>query len=209
MEIMIVILVIVAIYVLSGIKVVNQYQRGVVLTLGKFTGVREPGLRVVVPIFQTMMMVDVRSTPIDVPKQEVITKDNVTVGVDAVVYFRVINAPKAVLETTNYIYATSQFAQAALRDVTGKYQELKPFAKRSVLIFAIGVLIVVCYALSISKSVGLVEKPILSRDNAIISFMLTIGFLIVALCKVDTSKLLSTSTFQSGSSELLLGSAEY
>ena len=119
MEIMIVILVIVAIYVLSGIKVVNQYQRGVVLTLGKFTGVREPGLRVVVPIFQTMMMVDVRSTPIDVPKQEVITKDNVTVGVDAVVYFRVINAPKAVLETTNYIYATSQFAQAALRDVTG------------------------------------------------------------------------------------------
>ncbi len=105
--------------VLSGVKVVNQYQRGVVLTLGRFSGVRAPGLRVVVPVFQTIMMVDVRSTPIDVPKQEVITKDNVTVGVDAVVYFRVINAPKAVLETTNYIYATSQFAQAALRDVTG------------------------------------------------------------------------------------------
>ena len=130
MEIMIVILVIVAIYVLSGIKVVNQYQRGVVLTLGKFTGVREPGLRVVVPIFQTMMMVDVRSTPIDVPKQEVITKDNVTVGVDAVVYFRVINAPKAVLETTNYIYATSQFAQAALRDVTGNVDMDDLLAKR-------------------------------------------------------------------------------
>ena len=90
-------------YVLSGIKIVNQYQRGVVLTLGKFTGVREPGLRVVIPGLQTMMLVDIRSTPIDVPKQEVITKDNVTVGVDAVVYFRVINAPKAVLETTNYI----------------------------------------------------------------------------------------------------------
>ena len=130
MEIMIVILVIAAIYVLSGIKVVNQYQRGVVLTLGKFTGVREPGLRVVVPIFQTMMMVDVRSTPIDVPKQEVITKDNVTVGVDAVVYFRVINAPKAVLETTNYIYATSQFAQAALRDVTGNVDMDDLLAKR-------------------------------------------------------------------------------
>ena len=66
MEIMIVILVIVAIYVLSGIKVVNQYQRSVVLTLGKFTGVRESGLRVVVPIFQTMMTVDIRSTPIEV-----------------------------------------------------------------------------------------------------------------------------------------------
>jgi len=119
MELGIVLLVIVVIFILSGIKVVNQYERGVVLTLGRFTGIREPGLRVVVPIFQRLIRVDVRSTPIDVPKQEVITKDNVTVGVDAVVYFRVIDAPKAVLETTNYIYATSQFAQAALRDVTG------------------------------------------------------------------------------------------
>lgn len=106
-------------FILSGLKVVNQYERGVVLTLGKFTGIRGPGLRVIVPIFQRMIRVDIRSTPIDVPKQEVITKDNVTVGVDAVVYFRVVDAPKAVLETTNYIYATSQFAQAALRDVTG------------------------------------------------------------------------------------------
>ena len=79
-----------------------------------------------------------------------------------------------------------------------EYKEPKPYAKRSVAIFAIGVLIVVCYALAISKSVGLVEKPILSRDSAIISFMLTIGFLIAVLCKIDTGKLLSTSTFQSG-----------
>lgn len=113
------ILIIVVLFVLSGIKVVNQYERGVVLTLGRFTGIRNPGLRIVVPIFQRLIRVDIRSTPIDVPKQEVITKDNVTVGVDAVVYFRVIDAPKAVLETTNYIYATSQFAQAALRDVAG------------------------------------------------------------------------------------------
>lgn len=112
-------IIIVGLFILSGIKVVNQYERGVVLTLGRFTGVRGPGLRIVIPIFQRLIRVDVRSTPIDVPKQEVITKDNVTVGVDAVVYFRVIDAPKAVLETTNYIYATSQFAQAALRDVTG------------------------------------------------------------------------------------------
>jgi regulator of protease activity HflC (stomatin/prohibitin superfamily) len=112
-------LVFVGIFVLSGIKVVNQYERGIVLTLGRFSGIKEPGLRVVVPIIQRMMRVDIRSTPIDVPKQEVITKDNVTVGVDAVVYFRVIDAPKAVLETTNYVYATSQFAQAALRDVAG------------------------------------------------------------------------------------------
>ena len=112
-------LVILVIVVLSGIKIINQYERGVVLTLGRFTGMREPGLRIVVPVFQKLIKVDVRSTPIDVPKQEIITKDNVTVGVDAVVYLRVIDAGKAVLETTNYIYATSQFAQAALRDVAG------------------------------------------------------------------------------------------
>ena len=120
----------IAIVVISGIKVVNQYERGVVLTLGKFSGLRAPGLRIVIPVIQQMTRVDIRSTPIDVPKQEVITKDNVTVGVDAVVYFRVIDAPKAVLETTNYIYATSQFAQAALRDVTGNVDMDDLLAKR-------------------------------------------------------------------------------
>lgn len=116
----IVLLVFIAIiFILSGIKVINQYERGVILTLGRFSGIKSPGLRIVIPVFQRLIRVDMRSTPIDVPKQEVITKDNVTVGVDAVVYFRVIDAPKAVLETTNYIYATSQFAQAALRDVAG------------------------------------------------------------------------------------------
>lgn len=122
MDLLIVAAIITAIFVLSGIKIVNQYERGVVLTLGKFTGVRNPGLRLVIPIFQTIRKVDVRSTPIDVPKQEIITRDNVTVNVDAVVYFRVIDAPKAVLETVNYTYATSQFAQAALRDVTGNVE---------------------------------------------------------------------------------------
>lgn len=120
----------VAIFLLGGIKVINQYERGVVLTLGKFSGIREPGLRYVFPIIQNLSRVDVRSTPIDVPKQEVITKDNVTVGVDAVVYFRVIDAQKAILETTNYIYATSQFAQAALRDVTGNVDLDDLLAKR-------------------------------------------------------------------------------
>ena len=130
MTVGLIILAAIVIFVLSGIKVVNQYQRSVVLTLGKFSGVREPGLRIVLPVIQTMTLVDMRSTPIDVPKQEVITRDNVTVGVDAVVYFRVVNAPKAVLETTNYIYATSQFAQAALRDVTGNVDMDDLLAKR-------------------------------------------------------------------------------
>ncbi|USN96909.1 MAG: SPFH domain-containing protein [Candidatus Nomurabacteria bacterium] len=109
-------------FVLSGIKIVNQYERGVVLTLGKFSGMRDPGLRIVVPIFQQMIKVDIRTNTIDIPKQEVITSDNVTVNVDAVVYFRVADAQKAVLEVTNYIYASSQFAQAALRDVTGNVE---------------------------------------------------------------------------------------
>lgn len=118
---------------LASIRIVDQYERGVVLTLGRFTGIREPGLRFVVPLLQRMIKVDVRSTPIDVPKQEVITKDNVTVGVDAVVYFRVIDAPRAVLETTNYVYATSQFAQAALRDVAGNADMDELLSRRDVI----------------------------------------------------------------------------
>lgn len=116
------ILAVVAVFILSGLKVINQYERGVVLTLGKFSGLRTPGLNVIVPIFQRMIRVDVRTNTIDIPKQEVITKDNVTVNVDAVVYFRVVDAEKAIFEVTNYIYASSQFAQAALRDVTGNVE---------------------------------------------------------------------------------------
>lgn len=106
----------------SFLKIINQYERGVVLTLGKFTGMRQPGLTIIVPIIQRMIKVDVRTNTIDIPKQEVITSDNVTIKVDAVVYFRVKNADKAILEVANFIYASSQFAQAALRDVTGNVE---------------------------------------------------------------------------------------
>lgn len=117
-----ILVIVLVIFILSGLKVVNQYERGVVLTLGRLTGVRDPGLRVIIPIFQRMIRVDIRTNTIDIPKQEVITKDNVTVNVDAVVYFRVTDATKAILEVTNFIYASSQFAQAALRDVTGNVE---------------------------------------------------------------------------------------
>lgn len=113
------IIVIVLALIVSGIRIVDQYERGVVLTLGKYTGMRDPGLRIVIPFFQRMIKIDTRITPIDVDKQEVITRDNVTMVVDAVVYFRVKDSAKAFLETTNYIYATIQFSQAALRDVVG------------------------------------------------------------------------------------------
>ena len=125
-----VILVFLLIVILSNIHIIQQFERGVVFTLGKYSGIRNPGWTILIPWFQTMRRVDVRSTPIDVPKQEVITKDNVTVGVDAIVYFRVLDPGKALLETTNYIYATTNFAQAALRDITGNFELDELLSKR-------------------------------------------------------------------------------
>ena len=130
MSFIIVIFLILVMLFISGIRIIRQYERGVILTLGKYTGTRNPGLNIIIPVIKTMIKVDVRSTPVDIPKQEVITKDNVTVGVDAVVYFRVIDPAKAVLETTNYSYATAQFAQAALRDVVGNVELDEVLAKR-------------------------------------------------------------------------------
>ena len=130
MEIFIVLILILLFVMLPGIRVINLFVRGVVLTLGRYSGVKNPGLRLLIPYIQSMRKVDVRSTPIDVPKQEVITKDNVTVSVDAIVYFKVIDSAKAILETTDYVYATSQFAQAALRDVTGNFELEDLLSKR-------------------------------------------------------------------------------
>ncbi|MBI1146770.1 SPFH domain-containing protein [Candidatus Saccharibacteria bacterium] len=117
--------------VIPGVRIINQYERGVVQRLGRFRKILDPGLHVIIPYIDTMRNVDVRTTPMDVPKQEVITKDNVTVNVDAVVYFRVIDAKKAVFETTNYAYATSTFAQTALRDVTGDFDLDELLSKRN------------------------------------------------------------------------------
>ena len=117
--------------IIPGVRIINQYERGVVQRLGRFRKILDPGLHVIIPYIDTMRNVDVRTTPMDVPKQEVITKDNVTVNVDAVVYFRVIDAKKAVSETTNYAYATSTFAQTALRDVTGDFDLDELLSKRN------------------------------------------------------------------------------
>ena len=116
--------------IIPGIRIVNQYERGIVLRLGKYSRTLSPGLRIIFPYIDKMTKVDVRTTPMDIPKQEVITRDNVTVNVDAVVYFKVLNAEKAVLETTNYSYATSTFAQTALRDVTGNFDLDEILSKR-------------------------------------------------------------------------------
>ncbi len=104
---------------LGGLRIIKQYERGVVLTFGKYAETLEPGLRWILIGVQSLIMVDMRITTIDVPRQEAITKDNVPVGINAVVYFKVEKAEDAVLKIENYSYAVSQYALAALRDIIG------------------------------------------------------------------------------------------
>jgi len=113
-------LVLVFVLVTSALKVVAQYERGVILRLGRFVGIREPGLRVIIPFIDRMWKVDTRIVTMDVPAQEVITRDNVTIKVDAVVYLRVINADDAVLKVADYVRATSLISQTTLRSVLGQ-----------------------------------------------------------------------------------------
>ncbi len=103
-------------------KIINQFERGVVLKMGKYQKTFNPGIHLIIPILQKVTKVDVRTRTCDIPPQEVITKDNVTVKVDAVVYMRVLNPEKAVLEIANFSTATSNFAASALRDVTGNFE---------------------------------------------------------------------------------------
>ncbi len=102
------------------IRQINQYQRGVMFTFGKFTGIKQPGWRIVIPIFQSMTKVDIRTKAVDVPDQEAITKDNIPVKINAVVYYKIVNADKAILEVENYYYATSQVAQTTMRNAVGE-----------------------------------------------------------------------------------------
>jgi len=104
----------------AAIKVVTQYERGVILRLGRFIGIKGPGLRIIIPFIDKMMKVDTRVFTMDVPEQEVITRDNGTVKVDAVVYLRVIQADDAILKVENYLRATSMYAQTTLRSVLGQ-----------------------------------------------------------------------------------------
>ncbi len=113
------IVVIVVVFLFAAIKILNEYERGVIFTLGKYDGVKGPGLIFVIPVIQTMNRISLRTIVLDVPPQDVITKDNVTVTVNAVVYYRVMQAEKAVIEVENYYYATSQLAQTTLRGILG------------------------------------------------------------------------------------------
>lgn len=116
------IIIVAAFLAILGLRVVNQYERGVMLTLGKYTGTRKPGLTWLLIFFQRMIKVDLRITTVDIPQQEVITKDNVPVGINAVVYFQVVKAETAVLNIKDYTLAVYQYAQAALRDIIGQVE---------------------------------------------------------------------------------------
>ncbi len=106
----------------NAIKILKEYERGVIFTLGRFTGIKGPGLIIVIPVIQQMSRVDLRTIVLDVPKQDVISRDNVSVKVNAVVYFRIVDPAKAIIQVANPFEATSQLAQTTLRSVLGQHE---------------------------------------------------------------------------------------
>jgi regulator of protease activity HflC (stomatin/prohibitin superfamily) len=123
-------LVLVAIVLLSSFRVLREYERGVVFMLGRFWKVKGPGLVILIPIVQQMVRVDLRTVVLDVPPQDVITRDNVSVKVNAVVYFRVVDPEKSVIQVVRFLEATSQLAQTTLRSVLGKHELDELLAER-------------------------------------------------------------------------------
>ena len=115
---------------LTFIRILNEYERGVMLTLGRFTGVKGPGIVMVAPLVQRLVKLDLRVVVLNVPPQDVITRDNVSVKVSAVVYFRVVDAGKAILQVAQPFDATSQFAQTTLRSVLGQHELDELLAQR-------------------------------------------------------------------------------
>jgi len=122
MPFLIAILILIVILIFSAINVLNEYERAVVFTLGRFTGIKGPGLVLIYPIVQRMRKVDLRVIVLSVPKQDVITRDNVSVKVNAVVYFRIVDPGKAIIQVANAFDATSQVAQTTLRSVVGQHE---------------------------------------------------------------------------------------
>ncbi|WP_290898571.1 slipin family protein [Ferroglobus sp.] len=112
--------IVIILFLLSGIRIVKEYERGVIFRLGRLVGARGPGIFYVIPILESMQVVDLRTVTYDVPPQEVVTRDNVTVRVNAVVYYRVVDPEKAITEVYDYKFATAQIAQTTLRSVIGQ-----------------------------------------------------------------------------------------
>jgi len=126
----VVIAAIIILFLYSGIRVLREYERAVMFTLGRFSGVKGPGIIILIPIVQQMVRVDLRTIVHDVPSQDVISRDNVSVKVNAVIYFRVVDADKAIIQVENFFVATSQLAQTTLRSVLGKHELDEMLAER-------------------------------------------------------------------------------
>jgi regulator of protease activity HflC (stomatin/prohibitin superfamily) len=120
MPLVTIVIIAVILVILMSIRQINQYQRGVKFTIGKFSGIMEPGWRLVIPIFQSYQKVDMRVKAVDVPDQNAITRDNVSVAVNAVIYYKVSSAEKAIIEVENFYYAISQYAQTTMRNIVGE-----------------------------------------------------------------------------------------
>jgi regulator of protease activity HflC (stomatin/prohibitin superfamily) len=118
------------IFLSAAIKILREYERGVVFTLGRFTGIKGPGLIILIPFVQQMVRVDLRTLVLDVPTQDVISHDNVSVQVNAVIYFRVMDPEKAIIQVEDFMQATSQLAQTTLRSVLGKHELDEMLAER-------------------------------------------------------------------------------
>jgi len=117
------IVILVALFIVgNSVKILREYERGVVFRLGRFVGVRGPGLILLIPMFERMVKVTLRTIALDVPPQEVVTKDNVSVKVNAVMYFQVFDPSKAIIAVENYLYATSQMGQTTLRSILGEHE---------------------------------------------------------------------------------------
>ena len=117
-------------FLLSGLKVVKEYERGVRFTLGRFSGMMKPGLRIVIPILQSWQRVDIRVKAVDVPDQDCITRDNISVNVNAVIYYKISDAKKAVIEVEQFMYAVSQLAQTTMRNIVGEVELDELLSKR-------------------------------------------------------------------------------
>lgn len=115
------VLIIIIIVLFASIRQVNQYERGIQFMLGRYQKTKEPGWRIVLPVIQSMTKVDIRTKTVDVPEQEAITKDNIPIGINAVIYYKVTHAEKAVLEVENFYYAIMQLAQVTMRNMIGQY----------------------------------------------------------------------------------------
>jgi len=124
------IVVLVIMFLAAAIRILNEYERGVVFRLGRVIGTKGPGLIILIPIVDRMVKVDMRIITMDVPPQDVITRDNVSIKVNAVIYFRVMTANEAVIEVENFLYATSQLAQTTLRSVCGQVELDEILAER-------------------------------------------------------------------------------